>query len=138
MRRREVVAFLATAAASPRLALAQERTKVARIGFLCPAPAANFAPRVDALRAGLRELGYVEGKDLTFEFRWWEAPEELPDLAADLVRAKVDLIVAPSSSETAVLLAATRPFLSCSAPMATQWALDTSQVSRARAAMPPA
>jgi putative tryptophan/tyrosine transport system substrate-binding protein len=138
MRRREVVAFLATAAASPQLALAQERTKVARIGFLGPAPAANFAPRVDALRAGLRELGYVEGKDLTFEFRWWEAPEEMPDLAADLVRAKVDLIVAPSSSETAVLLAATRAFLSCSALMATQWALDTSQVSRARAAMPPA
>jgi ABC-type uncharacterized transport system substrate-binding protein len=108
MRRREVVAFLATAAASPRLALAQERTKVARIGFLGPAPAANFAPRVDALRAGLRELGYVEGKDLTFEFRWWEAPEEMPDLAADLVRAKVDVIVAPSSSETAVLLAATK------------------------------
>ena len=88
MRRREVVAFLATAAASPRLALAQERTKVARIGFLGPAPAANFAPRVDALRAGLRELGYVEGKDLTFEFRWWEAPEEIPELAEELVRAK--------------------------------------------------
>ena len=56
----------------------------------------------------MRELGYVEGKDLTFEFRWWEAPEEMPDLAADLVRAKVDVIVAPSSSETAVLLAATK------------------------------
>jgi putative tryptophan/tyrosine transport system substrate-binding protein len=109
MRRRAVVAFLGTVAAAPRLALAQERTKAARIGFLGPAPAANFAPRVDALRAGLRELGYAEGKDLIFEFRWWEAPDHIPELAAELVRAGVaDLIVAPSSTETGVLLAATK------------------------------
>ena len=87
MRRRNVLALLATAVAFPRVSLAQEGTKFARIGYLGPAPAASFAPRVEALRAGLRELGYVEGKSLTFEFRWAEAPERMPELAAELVAA---------------------------------------------------
>jgi putative ABC transport system substrate-binding protein len=106
MRRREVIA-LATALTCAPGALAQQRTKVARIGYLGPAPAANFAPRVDALRTGLRELGYVEGKGLTFEFRWWDTPGQMPELAAALVRAGVDVLFAPSSSETAALLATT-------------------------------
>lgn len=89
MRRREVVALLATR----RLAFAQQRTKLARLGFLGPAPAANFAPRVDALRDGLRQLGYTEGKSVSFEFRWWEAPDQVPELAAELVRAEV--LIAP-------------------------------------------
>src|SRR5215217_7792207 len=102
-----------------------------------PAPAANFAPRVDALRAGLRELGYTEGKDLTFEFRWWEAPDQMPELAAELVRTGVDVIVTPSSTETAILLLQPKPSPSCSAPTGTRWALGTSRVSHARAATPP-
>ena len=98
MRRREVVAFLATAAASPQLALAQERTKVARIGFLGPAPAANFAPRVDALRAGLRELGYVEGQGAVLEPRWGEGQyDRLPGLVNELLQLKVDVMVVASS-----------------------------------------
>ena len=108
MKRRDFVAFLTSAIAFPRLALAQDRPKLARVGFLGPAPAVNFVPRVDALRAGLRELGYIEGKDLIFEFRWWERPDELSGLAAELVRSGLDVIVAPSSTETAILLAATR------------------------------
>jgi putative ABC transport system substrate-binding protein len=63
---------------------------------------------VDALRAGLRDLGYVEGKDLQFEFRWWEAPDQTRELAADLIRSGADIIVAPSSTETAALLAGTK------------------------------
>ena len=107
MRRREVLAGLA-ATALPAATRAQQSTKLARIGFLGPAPAANFAPRVDALRVGFRELGYTEGKDLTFSFRWWEAADQLPELAAELVRAEVDVLFAPSSAETAVFLAATK------------------------------
>src|SRR5829696_523164 len=107
MRRREVIALLTAAAAAPRATPAQERTRSARIGFLGPAPAANFAPRVDALRAGLRELGYIEGKDLTFQFHWWEATDQLPGLAAELVRARVDVIFVPSSTEAAAALATT-------------------------------
>jgi len=108
MRRREVIAFLSGALAAPYLVLAQERTKVARVGYLGPAPAASFAPRVEALRAGLRELGYVERRKLSFEFRWAEAAHQMPELAAELVRAGVDVIVVPSSLETAAALATTK------------------------------
>ena len=109
MRRREVVlAVLATGVAPPHLGVAQDRAKLGRVGFLGPAPAENFAPRVDALRAGLRDLGHVEGKDLIFEFRWWERPDEMPELAAELVRAGLDVLVAPSSAETHAFLSATK------------------------------
>ena len=108
MRRRNVLALFATAVALPRVSLAQEGTKFARIGYLGPAPAASFAPRVEALRAGLRELGYVEGKNLTFEFRWAEAPERMPELAAELVAAGMDVIFAQTSTETAAVLETTR------------------------------
>src|SRR5215211_2612726 len=108
MRRREFVCGLASAAAAPCLALAQDRAKVARIGYLGPAPATAFAPRVEALRAGLRELGYVEGRNLAFEFRWADSAQEMPGLAAELVRAGVDVIFVPSSTETAAVLGATK------------------------------
>jgi putative tryptophan/tyrosine transport system substrate-binding protein len=107
MRRREVLTGLG-AAAWPLGTRAQDRAKVARIGYLSPAPAASFAPRVEALRAGLRALGYVEGKNLSFEFRWAEAAPEMPGLAAELVRAGVDVIFVPSSTETAAALEATK------------------------------
>jgi putative tryptophan/tyrosine transport system substrate-binding protein len=108
MRRREILALTFIAIAAPRLLFAQGRTKMARIGYLGPAPAASFAPRVEALRAGLRELGYVEGKDLTFEFRWAEATEQMPGLAAELVGAGVDVIFAQTSTETAAALETTK------------------------------
>jgi putative ABC transport system substrate-binding protein len=63
-----------------------------------PAPAANYLPRVEALRAGLRDLGYVEGKNIVIEFRWAEKVEQLPEMAAELVRMKVDIIFAGSST----------------------------------------
>jgi putative ABC transport system substrate-binding protein len=76
-------------------AFAQER-KIWRIGFLGAARADTpvWARRVEAFRAGLRELGYVEGKNIAIEFRWAEgSAERLPSLAAELVRLKVDVIV---------------------------------------------
>src|SRR3954454_12273393 len=108
MRRREIVAVLACAVAVPPLAPAQERAKVARVGYLGTAPAASFLPRLEALRAGLRDLGYFEGKNLNFEFRWAEEPRQLPDLAAELVQARVDVIFAPTSIEAAAALQATK------------------------------
>src|SRR5262249_38926927 len=72
----------------------QQPGKVYRIGVLEPASAAEGAGGLEALRQGLRELGYVEGRNLTLEVRWAEGrPERLPDLAAELVRLPVDLIV---------------------------------------------
>jgi hypothetical protein len=77
--RRELLAALGGAAAWP-VAVRAQQPKLARIGFLGPAPASTYSPRVEALRAGLRDLGYVEGKNLIFEFRWAERVEQLPEL----------------------------------------------------------
>jgi putative ABC transport system substrate-binding protein len=81
-------------ALSINVAEAQQPTKVSRIGFLGPTSAAGIAARLEAFRSGLRELGYVEGRDIVIEFRWAEGKyDRLPELAAELVRLKVDVIV---------------------------------------------
>ena len=73
---------------------AQQPAKIPRIGILIPASASFFSVRVEALRQRLRELGYVEGKNVLIEYRYAEGKlERLPDLAAELVRVKVDVIV---------------------------------------------
>ena len=85
-RRNLIVALGAAALVSPLSSLAQPATKVARIGYLGPTTAAGAANRIEALRAGLRKLGYVEGKNLVIEFRWADDKYELlPKLAAELV-----------------------------------------------------
>jgi ABC-type uncharacterized transport system substrate-binding protein len=73
---------------------AQQPARIPRIGILL-APSASFSlPRVEALRRRLRELGYVEGKNILIDYRYAEGKlERLPDLAAELVRLKVDVIV---------------------------------------------
>ncbi len=93
--RRELLIALGTSAlAAPLATFAQQRPKVWRIGFLGPTTASGIASWVEALRAGLRDLGYVEGKNIVIEFRWAEGNyERLPDLAAELVRLKADIIV---------------------------------------------
>jgi putative tryptophan/tyrosine transport system substrate-binding protein len=80
-------------------AQAQQTAKTPRIGILLPTTAAFFLPRVDALRQRLRELGYVEGKNILIEYRYADGkPERLPDLAAELVHLKVDVIVTSGSA----------------------------------------
>jgi ABC-type uncharacterized transport system substrate-binding protein len=81
--------------ANVSLAEAQQPAKVPRIGFLSSLSPAAVSARMDAFRQGLRELGYVEGKNITLVFPSAEVkPERLPDLAAELVSLKVDVIVA--------------------------------------------
>ena len=94
-RRRFLVALGAGALGAPLSAFAQQpAAKTHRIGFLGPAAAAGYEGRTDALRAGLRDLGYIEGKNTVMEFRWAEGKyERLPEMAAELVRLKVDVIV---------------------------------------------
>src|SRR5438874_8805133 len=80
--------------AAPLAARAQQAGKIYRIGILEPIPAAENAANLDAFRKGLRELGYAEGRNLVIEYRSAEGrAERFPDLAAELVRLKVDLIV---------------------------------------------
>jgi putative ABC transport system substrate-binding protein len=98
MRRREFITLVGGAAAWPVAARAQQGAKVARIGFLGLAPASVFRARLDALRAGLREVGQIEGKNIEIEFRWADSVDQLPELAAELVRMNVDIIFAPAST----------------------------------------
>jgi len=72
-----------------------------RIGWLSPAAAADGLPNLEALRAGLRELGYVDGQNLTIETRWAEGrSERLPQLAAELVRLQVDVLCTAGTPAT--------------------------------------
>jgi putative tryptophan/tyrosine transport system substrate-binding protein len=95
MIRRDLITLLGGAAVAwPFAARAQQRAKVARIGYLGLVSASWHTARVTAFRAGLRDLGYVEGKDIVIEFRWAESQyDRLPALAAELVRLNVDVIV---------------------------------------------
>jgi putative ABC transport system substrate-binding protein len=76
------------------LADAQQAGKIPRIGFLDPSTASGSAVLAEAFWQEMRKLGWIEGKNFTIEYRFAEQrPERLPELAADLVRLKVDLIV---------------------------------------------
>ena len=80
-------------AVAPGDVIAQHKPDALRIGWLSPAAAATGAPNLDALRQGLRDLGYQEGRNLTIEARWADgASERLPALAQELASLRVDVI----------------------------------------------
>jgi len=101
-RRIAVIVVLALAVlAAPLGADAQQQGKVARIGVLMTPTASSYATRAEAFRQGLRDLGYVEGKNIAFEYRWAEDRyERLPVLAAELARLNVDIIVTHTTAAT--------------------------------------
>ena len=79
---------------APCSASAQQPTKIPRIGYLTGATRDGQLTRIEAFRQGLRELGYVEGNNIVIEFHYAELrPERRSELAAELVRLKVDVIV---------------------------------------------
>jgi putative tryptophan/tyrosine transport system substrate-binding protein len=81
------------------IAQAQQSKKVPRIGYLSNNDPATESARSEAFRAGLRELGYIEGQSIAIEYRYTEGKvDRLPDLAAELVRLKVDIIVVGGNS----------------------------------------
>jgi putative ABC transport system substrate-binding protein len=83
------------------MARAQQPTKVPRIGYLSSTSPSAGSSRIEAFRQGLRELGYVEGKNLVIEWRYAEGKlDHLPVLATELVRLKVDIIVSASPPVT--------------------------------------
>jgi putative tryptophan/tyrosine transport system substrate-binding protein len=109
MRRRKFITLVGGAATWPLAARAQQATKVARIGFL-----SLFSPSAAALwhRAflqSLSDLGWVEGKTFDIEYRYAEGrSDRLPELIADLIRLKVDVIVASGTNDTLAAKNATR------------------------------
>jgi putative ABC transport system substrate-binding protein len=95
--------------ASPHLAPAQQAKKVPRIGFLYAGSPSDQLARVEAFRQGLRELGYVEGKNIVIEYRHAEGKyDRLPALVAELTRLKVDVIVTGGGPATRFAKEATK------------------------------
>jgi putative ABC transport system substrate-binding protein len=109
MKRRCFIKLLAGGTlALPLAARAQQAGRIARIGFLGAASAAGYASRVEAFRSGLRDLGYVEGANVIIEYRWAEEDSRrLPELAAELVRSGVDVIVTHGTPGSLAAKAAT-------------------------------
>jgi putative ABC transport system substrate-binding protein len=93
---------------------AQEPTKIPRIGFLIATTPSAISARLDAFRHGLRELGYVEAKEIAIEYRYAEGKvNRMPELAAELTRLKVDLIFStgPQSTRAAKRATSTIPIV---------------------------
>ena len=102
-------AFCSMLLALPFSARAQQAGKIFRIGFLDGSTASGMAVLVDAFRQELSTLGWIEGKNISIEYRFAEnkSRERLPELAADLVRLKVDLIVATDTPSSLAAKSAT-------------------------------
>jgi len=95
MKRREFITLLCSAAAAwPRTGHAQAPVKIARLGFLGATFAASWDRRMEAFQSSLRDLGYVQGKNIFIESRWAEERYgQLPALAEELVRLRVDILL---------------------------------------------
>src|SRR5688500_2431240 len=107
MRRRKFLAAIATLAAWPLRAPAQQ-AKLARIGFLGAATAQGYARQLEGLRAGLQDHGYIEGQNVALEFRWAEGRyDRLSALARELVQQNVDVLVTHGTPGTNALRNAT-------------------------------
>jgi ABC-type uncharacterized transport system substrate-binding protein len=115
MRRRDLLAGVAATAAARPLAARAQKKAMPVIGFLGVPSPGPYALLVAAFRQGLRETGYTEGQNVAIEYRWAEGSyDQLPELAADLVRRKVDLIATiggPPSARAAKNASSTIPIL---------------------------
>ena len=101
MKRREFITLLGGAAAWPFTAAAQQAMPV--IGFINPTAPESVAEPMRGLRQGLKEAGYIEGENLTIEYRWANnQTERVPAMAAELVRRQVGLIVATGGAQAAL------------------------------------
>src|SRR5262245_37338886 len=103
LERREFITLLGGAAA----AASAQQPAMPVIGFLGMAPASSYVSRLDGLRTGLRELGYVEGRNVVLAFQWADSPAQLPELAAELAKRDVTVIVTSGNTATRAAKTAT-------------------------------
>ena len=110
MNRRIFIATLSAGVFAGPLVSGAQRLGLREVGFLCSASSGPYAPFVAAFRRGLKETGYVEGKNLTIEFRWADGHyDRLPTLASDLVRRRVAVLVAVGSDGPVLAAKAATP-----------------------------
>ena len=96
LKRREFITLLGGAVTWPLAARGQQAESTPRIGLLWPGDAPPASPRMESFRQGLRALGFVDGQNIAIELRYAQrGPQQLPELAAELIRLKVDVILAP-------------------------------------------
>jgi ABC-type uncharacterized transport system substrate-binding protein len=120
MKRREFISLLGGAASWPLAARAQQAAGHPLIGVLSPLSQVTATRNIEGLRAGLRELGYVEGRNIRLALRFADgSPERMPALATELVTLKPDAIIAAPESSLAAVRGATRTI-----PVITIWLQD--------------
>src|SRR6516164_1328689 len=107
-RRRDFITLLGGAATALPVAVRAQQAKIAQIGFLGAATAAGYAKLFEAFKAGLRDLGYLEGKNIVIHSRWAEDNyDRLAVLANELVALTVDVLVTHGTPATGALRTAT-------------------------------
>src|SRR5690242_13461081 len=108
-RRKLVIAMGAGTLGAPLLSFAQQPGKIPRIGYLAPTSSVVASSQSEAFREALRELGYTDGKNVVIEWRYADGrSERLPELAIELVRLKVDVIVTQSAPAIRAVQQATK------------------------------
>jgi putative ABC transport system substrate-binding protein len=108
MNKRDFITLLGAAAAWPLAARAQQVTKPARLGYIWIGAKDSEHSTRDGLRQGMRDLGYLEGRDYVLEERYAESqPDRLPAIIAELLQLKVALFLSPGVQVTRALMAGT-------------------------------